>query len=97
MSMPATKMTAAENKWTERDSAQRVVVTGLGAVIPLGSLVAQFWDGIAAGRSGLGPITRFRTDAYPFRVVGAVPDFDPRRSIDSPCMSRERRMRRVVT
>ncbi len=95
--MPATKMQMTERKRVERDPAQRVVVTGLGAITPLGSSVAQFWDGFAAGRSDLGPITRFGTDAYSFRVVGAVPDFDPRQSIDSPCMSRERRMRRVVT
>jgi len=54
----------------------RAVVTGLGAVSPVGCGVAKFWASLCAGRSGLAPITRF--DAAPFRnnMAGEVKDFD---------------------
>ena len=78
-----TATTQANGHPVERDPSQRVVVTGLGAITPLGSSVAQFWDGIVAGRSGIGPVTRFKTADYPCRVVGEVPDFDPRHTMDA--------------
>lgn len=81
--MTTATMAVVNAKRIERDPAQRVVVTGLGAITPLGSSVVQFWDGLIAGRSGVGPVTRFRSDAYPCRVVGEVPDFDPLRSMEA--------------
>ncbi|HEY9722796.1 MAG TPA: beta-ketoacyl-ACP synthase II [Oscillatoriaceae cyanobacterium] len=54
----------------------RVVVTGLGAVTPLGSNVASFWEGLREGRSGIRCITQFDASAYPVRIAGEVPDFD---------------------
>lgn len=66
-----------------RDPSQRVVVTGLGAITPLGKTVATYWDGLVAGRSGIGPVTRFRTDGYPCRIVGEVDDFNPHDSMDA--------------
>ena len=38
---------------------RRVVITGLGAITPLGNSVAEFWSGLKAGKSGIGPITHF--------------------------------------
>ena len=61
----------------------RVVVTGMGAVTPLGSSVEQFWDGLVAGRSGIGPITLCDTTGYPTRIAGEVPDFQPDKYINS--------------
>ena len=61
----------------------RVVVTGMGAVTPLGSSVEQFWDGLVAGRSGIGPITLCDTTGYPTRIAGEIPDFEPDRYINS--------------
>ena len=61
----------------------RVVVTGMGAVTPLGSSVEQFWDGLVAGRSGIGPITLCDTTAYPTRIAGEVSDFEPDKYINS--------------
>jgi len=78
-----TAMAQASGHSVAHDPSQRVVVTGLGAITPLGSSVAQFWDGIVAGRSGLGPITRFRSADYPCRIVGEVPDFDPHHTMDA--------------
>lgn len=54
----------------------RVVVTGLGAVTPLGSNVEAFWEGLKAGRSGIRCITQFDASNYPVRIAGEVPDFD---------------------
>ena len=57
-------------------SKRRVVVTGLGMVSPLGSCVADSWAGALAGRSGVGPITRFDTTGFPLKFAGGVRDFD---------------------
>lgn len=67
----------------ERDPSQRVVVTGLGAITPLGNTAPATWAGIAAGRSGIGPVTRFPTTDYPCRIVGEVHDFDPRVAMEA--------------
>lgn len=55
----------------------RVVVTGLGAVSPLGIGVAANWQGLLAGRSGIGPITLFDAAAMPVRIAGEVRGFEP--------------------
>jgi len=55
---------------------RRVVVTGLGAVSPLGNDVATTWDGIVNGRSGIGPITNFDATNFTTRIAGEVRDFD---------------------
>ncbi|MDA2916266.1 beta-ketoacyl-ACP synthase II [Nitrospinae bacterium AH_259_B05_G02_I21] len=53
----------------------RVVVTGLGAVTPLGNSVEESWEGALAGKSGLGPITRFDAHGLPVRIAGEVKGF----------------------
>jgi 3-oxoacyl-[acyl-carrier-protein] synthase II len=57
-------------------SKRRVVVTGLGMVTPLGTTVADSWAAALAGRSGIGPITRFDTAGFPCTIAGSVRDFD---------------------
>lgn len=54
---------------------RRVVVTGLGAVTPIGNDVESFWDGIKAGKVGIGPITRFDTTDYKVKLAAEVKDF----------------------
>jgi 3-oxoacyl-[acyl-carrier-protein] synthase II len=54
---------------------KRVVVTGLGIISPVGNTVAQAWDQIVAGRSGIGPITRFDASAMSCRIAGEVKGF----------------------
>ena len=56
---------------------RRVVVTGLGAVTPVGVGVKAYWDGITAGRSGLRPLTLVDPDPIPSKVAGECVDFDP--------------------
>ncbi|MBR6255055.1 MAG: beta-ketoacyl-ACP synthase II [Clostridiales bacterium] len=54
---------------------RRVVVTGMGAVTPLGNTVEEFWANIKAGKVGIGPITKFDTTEYRAKVAGEVKDF----------------------
>jgi 3-oxoacyl-[acyl-carrier-protein] synthase II len=54
----------------------RVVITGLGVVSPLGSGVAPFWSNLVAGRSGIGPITLFDAATFPVRIGGEVHDLN---------------------
>jgi 3-oxoacyl-[acyl-carrier-protein] synthase II len=53
-----------------------VVVTGLGLVSPVGNSVPEAWDNLIAGRSGIGPITRFDASAFSARIAGEVKNFD---------------------
>ncbi|MGE3549237.1 MAG: beta-ketoacyl synthase N-terminal-like domain-containing protein, partial [Geobacter sp.] len=61
---------------------RRVVITGVGAVSPLGTGNQKNWDALINGRSGTGLITRFDTSAFPVKVAGEVKDFDPEQFID---------------
>ena len=58
-------------------SKRRVVVTGLGIVSPVGTGIAQAWDNLVHGRSGVGPITKFDPAAITTRIAAEVKDFDP--------------------
>jgi 3-oxoacyl-[acyl-carrier-protein] synthase II len=55
---------------------RRVVVTGLGALTPVGNTAEEFWSSLVQGRSGIGPITRFDTTGFPTRIAGEVRNFD---------------------
>ena len=57
-------------------SKRRVVVTGLGAVTPVGLTVPETWENIVAGKSGIRPITAFDVSAFPVRFGGGVQNFD---------------------
>ncbi len=61
---------------------KRVVVTGVGAVTPVGNTAEEFWAALIAGKSGIGPITRFDTTGYPTRIAGEVRGFEPLKYID---------------
>lgn len=56
---------------------RRVVVTGLGALTPVGKSADAFWNGLVSGKSGVSPITSFDTSLFPTKFAGLVPDFDP--------------------
>ena len=56
---------------------KRVVVTGMGAICPVGNTVEEAWASVAAGRSGIGPITLFDASRFDTRIAGEVKGFDP--------------------
>jgi 3-oxoacyl-[acyl-carrier-protein] synthase II len=56
---------------------KRVVITGMGAMTPLGNSVGETWAGIRAGRSGIGPIAKFDCSAFETKIAGEIKGFDP--------------------
>ena len=70
--------------------ARRVVVTGLGALTPVGNTAEELWSALTRGRSGIGPITKFDATEkdpfgafrYPTRIAGEVRNFDPLKYVD---------------
>jgi 3-oxoacyl-[acyl-carrier-protein] synthase II len=56
---------------------RRVVITGIGAITPIGNDAETFWQSLLAGKSGIGPITRFDASKFPVRVAGEIKGFDP--------------------
>jgi 3-oxoacyl-[acyl-carrier-protein] synthase II len=64
------------------DTRRRVVITGVGAVTPVGNTAEEFWTALLAGTSGIGPITRFDATDFPTRIAGEVKGFEPLNYID---------------
>lgn len=69
-------------------SSRRVVITGIGAVTPCGNTAAETWAALVAGRSGIGPITRFDSAGCTARIAGEVRNFDPARLLPAPLRPR---------
>ena len=61
---------------------RRVVVTGLGAVTPIGNTVEEFWSGIKEGKVGIGEITKFDTTEYKVKIAAEVKDFQAKDRMD---------------
>ena len=61
---------------------ERVVITGMGAVTPIGNDVNAYMDALKAGKCGVGTITRFDTAEYKVKVAAEVKDFDPEQYMD---------------
>jgi 3-oxoacyl-[acyl-carrier-protein] synthase II len=61
---------------------RRVVITGMGAVTPLGNGIAETWEGICCGKSGIAPITHFDCTAFETKIAGEVKGFDPLRYVN---------------
>ena len=66
----------------QNTARRRVVVTGLGMVTPLGLTVASTWEGIVAGKSGIGTITRFDTTGLETTIAGELKGYDPTEYMD---------------
>ena len=67
---------------------RRVVVTGMGAVTPIGLNVEEYWQGIKEGKIGFGPITRFDASEYRCKLAAEVKDFDAREYMDPKAAKR---------
>ena len=63
--------------WGMAEEKIRVVVTGMGAMTPLGESPDEFWSNLVSGRSGIGPMTLCDPEGYPCRISGEVSGFDP--------------------
>jgi 3-oxoacyl-[acyl-carrier-protein] synthase II len=73
---------------------ERVVVTGMGALTPLGNDAETFWENLVAGKSGAGPITHFDPAGFPVKFACEVKDFDPTKWLDR---RKARKMDRFAT
>jgi len=63
-------------------AARRVVITGMGAITPIGNNLADYWEGLTTGRNGIGPITHFDASAHACRIAGEVKGFKPEDYMD---------------
>lgn len=63
---------------SKRPPSQRVVITGIGVVSPIGNTAQDVWTALKTGKSGTGPITRFDPDGFATTIAAEVRDFDPR-------------------
>ena len=72
----------------ESSTRKRVVVTGLGMLTPLGIGVEANWEALMAGRSGIGPITKFDAAEYKSRIAGEVRNFNPEDFLDKKAIKR---------
>lgn len=61
---------------------KRVVVTGLGAITPIGNTLQEYWEGLLSARNGIGPITLFDPSHHACRIAGEVKGFDPHEYMD---------------
>ena len=61
---------------------KRVVVTGMGAVTPIGNSVEEFWDNIKKNTVGIGEITKFDVSDYKCKLAAEVKNFDPKQYMD---------------
>lgn len=62
---------------------KRVVVTGVGAVTPIGNTPAQYWEGLLSGRNGIAPITLFDASKHKCQIAGEVKGFEPQQYLDA--------------
>ena len=75
---------------------KRIVITGLGAVTPIGNDVPSFWAAAIAGRSGTGPITAYDASGQEVRIAAEVKDFDPVALLDSKITKRTDRFVQLI-
>ena len=61
---------------------KRVVISGVGAVTPVGNTVPEMWESLKAGKCGIGPLTRFETENYKVKIAAEVKDFAPRQYME---------------
>ena len=61
---------------------RRVVVTGLGALTPIGNTIPEFWEGLSNGVSGAGPITKFDPEKFRTKFACELKNFDPENFLD---------------
>ncbi|MGB3788059.1 MAG: beta-ketoacyl-ACP synthase II [Phormidesmis sp.] len=66
-----------EKQAEERQERRRVVITGMGAITPIGNTLADYWQGLLESKNGIGPVTAFDASAHASQIAGEVKGFDP--------------------
>lgn len=62
--------------------SRRVVITGMGAITPIGNTVDEFWSNVKKGTVGIGPMTQIDVTDYKAKLAAEVKDFDPKEYMD---------------
>ena len=75
---------------------KRVVITGIGAITPVGNTVDEYWDSLKEGKHGFGPITQFDASAYKCKLVGEVKNFVAKDYIDPKSARRRARCKQLT-
>ena len=75
---------------------RRVVITGMGALTPIGNTVPEFWDSVKAGKTGFGPITQFDASGYDCTLAAEVKDFHPEDFMDKKSARRMERFSQLA-
>ena len=75
---------------------RRVVITGIGAITPIGNDAEAFWQGLIAGKSGIGPITQFDASKHSVRVAGEIKGFDASEVMDHRASRRSGRFAQIA-
>src|SRR5262245_19717174 len=79
-----------------RNQGHRVVITGAGAVTPLGLTLDETWKGLIAGKSGIGSVTLFDPTNIPPKIAAEVKNFDPQKYMDFKEVKRTTRMTQLA-
>ena len=69
-------------------SKRRVVITGMGAVTPIGNNIEEYWQGLQEGRNGIGKITKIDTSGFETQIAAEIKNFDPEQFIDKKTVRR---------
>ncbi|MBI4531082.1 MAG: beta-ketoacyl-ACP synthase II [Candidatus Latescibacteria bacterium] len=72
----------------ETSTKQRVVITGMGVLAPNGLCIEEYWASLVAGRTGIGPLTKFDPTGHDAKIAGELKGFDPSRYIDRKAVRR---------
>jgi 3-oxoacyl-[acyl-carrier-protein] synthase II len=75
---------------------RRVVITGIGAITPVGNDAETFWQSLLAGKSGTGPITHFDASKFPVQVAGEIKGFDPSEIMEHRAARRSARFAQIA-
>jgi len=81
----------------QRSDQDRVVITGMGAITPVGLTVAELWEAVSTGRSGIGPLTQWDATGWPVRIAGEIKGFDPTKFIPRREARRMARCTQITT
>jgi len=93
---PSTRTRTHKTGGKGKNKSRRVVVTGMGAITPLGLTVDEYWQGLLAGKSGIGPITSCDVSELSCQIAGEVKGFDPKNFMEHKAARRMARFSQII-